>query len=96
MSKGHGHVERSILELLRVNEHLDAPGLAELHYQTSPELPTYRDSEELREPTAAELSAVRRALVKLRKQGAVVKLGNVFYGERCSYALAETQRAGPA
>ena len=40
-------------------------------------------------PTAAQRQAVRRALSKLQKRGLAVKLGNMFHGERCSYADRE-------
>ena len=79
MSKGQGRVERDILELLRLNEHMSALRLAVLVYQ---------DGGDGRPVTASEHSAVRRALLKLQKQGTVFKLGNMF-DERCSYADRE-------
>ena len=78
MSKGQG--QRDILELLRLNEHMSALSLAALVYQ---------DDGGAKPVTASEHSAVRRALLKLQKQGTVFKLGNMFHGERCSYADRE-------
>ena len=85
MSKGHGWVERTILELLKVNGAMGAPALATMVYRTDAEL---QDGEWF--ATNAERASVRRALANLQKQGLVVKLGNMFRGERCSYADRET------
>ncbi len=81
MSKGPGRIERAIVDLLEVNKHMSARALAAMVYQTDDELATGR-----RPVTAAENAAVRRALSNLQKRGAVVKLGHIFHGERCSYA----------
>jgi hypothetical protein len=52
-----------------------------------------RPTRPIRHPTqghaSAASAAVRRALSKLQKRGLVVKLGNKFHGERCSYADRE-------
>jgi hypothetical protein len=85
MSKGHGRVERDILELLKLNKDMGAPALAVFVYRTDAELQTGE-----RFATEAERASVRRALANLQKQGLVVKLGHMFRGERCSYANRET------
>jgi len=77
MSRGHGRIEREILALLAVNRTMTAPILAAFVYQDEP------GSQPI---TRAQLSAVRRALSKLQKSDEVVKLGNMFQNERCSYA----------
>ena len=84
MGKGHGRVGRDILELLRLNKAMGASALAVMIYRTEAEL-------KAREPftTNAERASVRRALANLQKQGVVVKLGNLFHCERCSYANRE-------
>jgi hypothetical protein len=102
MSKGHGWVERAVLELLQQNQWLGAPTLTSLIYRTEAEL--------LADDwfaTTSERASVRRALANLQKQGHVVKLGhlkrslpafrkqdlvlgNTPHKERCSYANRET------
>jgi hypothetical protein len=62
---------------------MDAIALAAGVFQDKPERPI----------TASEHASVRRALSRLQKQGAVVKLGNLYQGERCSYASTEHARA---
>ena len=84
MSKGHGRVERAVLEMLKLNNQMGAPALAAMVYRTDAELQTGE-----RFVSNAERAAVRRALASLQKQGLVVKLGNMFHGERCSYANRE-------
>lgn len=73
-------VEQGILDALRQVEHMSAPNLARTIYDVD-------------EPTPAQRSAVRRALAVLQRNGQVVKLGNLFHGERCSYAVPETALA---
>ena len=85
MSKGHGRVERAILELLKLNKTMTAPALAAFVYRSGDEI----QGSDLY-ATEAERAAVRRALGSLQKQDLVVKLGNLFQGERCSYADRET------
>jgi hypothetical protein len=85
MSKGHGRVERTILELLAQNRTLTAPMMAALIYQ--PEQIT------LEQVTKAQHASVRRALSNLQKAGKVVKLGHLFRGERYSYASPESALA---
>jgi hypothetical protein len=85
MSKGHGRIERAILELLKLNKTMTAPALAAFVYRSDDEI----QGGDLY-ATEAERAAVRRALGSLQKQDLVVKLGNLFQGERCSYAGRET------
>ena len=84
MSRGAGHVERSVLDLLRHNKHMSAPALAAL---------VYLDDATLKagdwRTTRAQRVSVRRVLVRLQRRGKVFKLGNMFQGERCSYANRE-------
>jgi hypothetical protein len=89
MSRGYGWLERAILDLLHLNEHLSAPILAGMAYTAyAPDAPDPTPDEAI-DPTPAQQQAVRRALSKLQKRGLVVKLGNRFHGERCSYADRE-------
>ena len=85
MSKGHGRVERAILELLKLNKAMSTPDLAAMVYRTQDEL----QADEWF-ASDAERSSVRRALSSLQKHGSVVKLGNMFHGQHCSYANRET------
>jgi hypothetical protein len=88
MSKGHGRVERAVLELLEVNKSMGAPALAVMVYRTDAELQAGEWF-----ASNAERAAVRRALANLQKQGSVVKLGHMLRGERCSYADRENALA---
>jgi len=81
MSRGPGHVERDILTVLRLNEHVSAPDLAVLVFQDGPNFEP---------PTPSQYTSVRRALARLQKRGEVIKLGNMFQNERCSYANRAT------
>jgi hypothetical protein len=88
MSKGPGHVERTIIELLAVNKTMTAPILAAFVYQDEAQLKAGGAP-----VTASQLASVRRALAKLQKQGQVIKLGHMIRHERCSYASPATARA---
>jgi hypothetical protein len=89
MGRGPGWLERAIRDLLRRNEYLSAPLLAAKAYTAyAPDAPDPPPDEAI-DPTPAQRAAVRRTLSRLQKRGLVVKLGNMYPGERCSYADRE-------
>ena len=84
MSRGIGHVEKTILDLLRSNQHMSSTMLAAFVYQTDEELTAGG-----RTPSRAESSATRRALASLQRKRLIIKLGHMVRDERCSYATPE-------
>jgi hypothetical protein len=95
MSKGHGHVERAILEALKWHRLMDRQGLHAIgarvediahyvycgpHVRCSVDCPRFYNGGYA--STRSQLEAVRRALRNLRKQGLVTppqRFGLVIY-----------------
>jgi hypothetical protein len=68
---------------------LSAPLLAaKAYFAYAPDAPDPPPDEAI-DPTPAHRAAVRRTLSRLQKRGLVVKLGNMYPDERCSYADRE-------
>jgi len=84
MSRGLGHVETAIIDLLKANQHMSSRMLAVFVYQADQELEAGG-----RSPSRAESSAIRRALASLQRKRLIIKLGHMFRDERCSYATPE-------
>src|ERR1700757_4055430 len=91
MGREPSWLERAILDLLRLNEHLSSPALAGMAYMLYAPDAREPPPDVAIDPTPAQRAAVRRALSRLQKRGLVVKLGSMYPGERCSYAAVITR-----